>query len=651
MKLSFFLFVNFACGAAADQSLRGGESNTGGITSTNIRSLQIMNNSLLQPGENLDGTYVCSVRSNGSVNDATYSPETHLACVTSGESQYCANIGLSDSGGMIPGDGGGGGGPGSDDMAPPPFGGDITPDVEEVAPFDDVSEDMPDEDMPVPDGGAGPGLDDNVVIEIPRLPIEVDICDLWISKLEIKQNRRNEDEKIMMSKIRGMVQMKIIDDYTTGIDDENEFDDDGNDNEEEEGDVKNGNENDEKSVIAVDVADVAVDDDILLTKKVQILQKRVDKIMELSNDEILLFLTTIKSKSSTAITSSPSPIISSSSSIIALPVSSLLQEIPYDGTDDNEGSNNSDVDDSNDNSNDNDSDNDTTSDEEEADENECYDNYDNYNWILECKDEWHELPPIIKLNAIEIGYNSILWNQNDTSSLTVFSKKWIQLDKMQRSAVKQLGYNKHTWNNNNNNDEVGVLTTILSDDDSSDNNIDWGNTTNSDSGPDSDTDSDDSSSSSNNNNNNDDKKPSEGEDDDFMDEFVSNFLSSEEKENSTTTTTTKEKEVEIIVEEEGEDFIDEFVSNFLSGEAEKENAAATTTATTKRGEDEEGEGFIDEFVSNFLSSSEEENEHEHDDVDNHDDNDNGNTNNNNNHHNTNNETLIIPKIPKTIIER
>ena len=118
MKLSFFLFVNFACGAAADQSLRGGESNTGGITSTNIRSLQLMNNSLLNPGESkcdlhsdLDGTYVCSVRSNGSVNDATYSPETHLACVTSGESQYCANIGLSDSDAMIPGDGGGGGSP------------------------------------------------------------------------------------------------------------------------------------------------------------------------------------------------------------------------------------------------------------------------------------------------------------------------------------------------------------------------------------------------------------------------------------------------------------------------------------------------------------------------------------------------------------
>ena len=167
MKLSFFLFVNFACGAAADQSLRGGESNTGGITSTNNRSLQIMNNSLLNPGESkcdlhsdLDGTYVCSVRSNGSVNDATYSPETHLACVTSGESQYCANIGLSDSGGMIPGDGGGVGGPGSDDMAPPPNGGDIMPDVEEEAPFDDVSDDMSDEDMPVPGGGAGPGLDD-----------------------------------------------------------------------------------------------------------------------------------------------------------------------------------------------------------------------------------------------------------------------------------------------------------------------------------------------------------------------------------------------------------------------------------------------------------------------------------------------------------
>ena len=158
MKLSFFLFVNFASGAAADQSLRGGESNTGGSTSTNIRSLQIMNNSLLQPGESkcdlhsdLDGTYVCSVRSNGSVNDATYSPETHLACVTSGESQYCANIGLSDSDAMIPGDGGGGVGPGSDDMAPPPFGEDIMPDVGEVASFDDVPDDMPDEDMPVPD--------------------------------------------------------------------------------------------------------------------------------------------------------------------------------------------------------------------------------------------------------------------------------------------------------------------------------------------------------------------------------------------------------------------------------------------------------------------------------------------------------------------
>ena len=154
----------------------------------------------------------------------------------------------------------------------------------------------------------------NVVIEIPRIPIEVDICDLWISKLEIKQNRMNEDEKIMMSKIRGMVQMKIIDDYDDDDDDDGEFDDDENDDgEEEESDVENGNENDEKSLIAVAVA-VAVDvDDILLTKKVQILQKRVDKIMELSNDEILLFLTTIKSKSSTAITSS-SPL----SSIIVL---------------------------------------------------------------------------------------------------------------------------------------------------------------------------------------------------------------------------------------------------------------------------------------------------------------------------------------------
>jgi len=169
MKLSFFLFVNFVCGAAniavvADQSLRGGESNTGGITSTNIRSLQ-MNDSPLKPGESncdlhsdLDGSYVCSVRSNGSVNDVTYNPETHLACVTSGGKQYCANIGLSESDPMMPGGGGGGDGgdgPGPDDMAPP--------DVEDdEAPVDDTPDVMPDEDMPV----TLPVLDDEEEVDL-----------------------------------------------------------------------------------------------------------------------------------------------------------------------------------------------------------------------------------------------------------------------------------------------------------------------------------------------------------------------------------------------------------------------------------------------------------------------------------------------------
>jgi hypothetical protein len=123
-----------------------------------------MSNSPLEPGESncalhsdLDGTYVCSVRSNGSVNDETYNPETHLACVTSGEGQYCANIGISDSDPMMPG---GGPGPGPDDMAPPQDGKDMMPD-----------EDMPvldDEEEPDQQGGGGGTPPDSAIGLMPN---------------------------------------------------------------------------------------------------------------------------------------------------------------------------------------------------------------------------------------------------------------------------------------------------------------------------------------------------------------------------------------------------------------------------------------------------------------------------------------------------
>jgi hypothetical protein len=169
MKLSFFLFLNFACAANADHSLRGGESTVG---TTNRRSLQAAGEDTMMsspfalgPGESNcelhsdnDGTYVCSVRSNGSVNDQSYDPETHLACVTSGESQYCANIGLSDS----PTGGGGDGGPepGPDDMAP-------AEDVLDSSPEEPV-EPGPDVMAPAEDVVGGP----DVLDSSPEAPIE-----------------------------------------------------------------------------------------------------------------------------------------------------------------------------------------------------------------------------------------------------------------------------------------------------------------------------------------------------------------------------------------------------------------------------------------------------------------------------------------------
>jgi len=119
MKLSFLLFAQVACTAnvavalnnnkeGSEHSLRGGATTT---STENHRSLyDVMD---LAPGasgcslhSSNDGTYVCGVRSFGTVSDSGL--ENHLACVTIADgSQKCANIGLADGPGApgMPGSG------------------------------------------------------------------------------------------------------------------------------------------------------------------------------------------------------------------------------------------------------------------------------------------------------------------------------------------------------------------------------------------------------------------------------------------------------------------------------------------------------------------------------------------------------------------
>ena len=270
-------------------------------------------------------------------------------------------------------------------------------------------------------------LEKNTLTEIPRYDPK-DKSKLWISKPEIHHNS-------MMAKIRGLVQEKLLeqvannDKFFAGIEDmEIELDEDDSEKKPE------------------------TEEEILLVKKAQLLQDMLGAIMELPKDEILNYLTT---------SSLPQGFGGQAAQ------SNSKQSFPRDEKTleafENEPAH---VDD-----------NESTSSIDEAaitsnrvrasltraignkkewknpnEEDEEEDEYDAYNWLLDCKDAWKDLPAVVRINAMEVGYTETLWDE-DAQDLPIFRELWKDLTPTQQTAAIFLAnYDEQIWN-----DEVRIL--------------------------------------------------------------------------------------------------------------------------------------------------------------------------------------------------
>jgi len=462
--------------------------------------------------------------------------------------------------------------------------------------------------------------DKNTLVEIPRYD-PADKRKLWFSKTDIHHNT-------MMEKIRGLVQVQLLeqvasdDDFFKGIECiPIELSDEDND---EEGKPKTES-----------------DEEIILTKKAKILQDLLNAIMEMPKDDILDYLTTSKLPNGLNGSSKKSPGKKRKS---AEPASIPISTSDTSGIDaakrlDNEP-------------------NRFSNDKHTIDDNKMkqrpsnpQENNNGYNWILDCDDHWCDLPAVVRVNAIQLGYNETLWDE-DAQDLPTFRTMWKKLTPIQRTAATFLGnYDEATWNDDvrilllgGKSPSLASLTDNENENDDDDDDDDNEPTESFEDEPSEEVVDDESSRDANttpisqkNPKNTSEEatvdtadtdtsgtQDQDDNDDNMLNEFVTNFVSDDEEEESDPHRDTKgqkkskgrdaatknSKEFDLDTSENSDAMMDEFLSNFdASSDEEHEDKNRKTgpkeekLADKKKDTDEDS--MMDEFLSNFGSSADE----------------------------------------------
>lgn len=439
----------------------------------------------------------------------------------------------------------------------------------------------------------------NTEVEIPRIDPE-DKPKLWISKVEIHHNA-------MMEKIRVLVQQKLfeevanndnffegIEDITLGIEDD--------DSVQEEGEGKSESE-----------------EDIILKKKARILNKMLNEIMELPKDEIFSFLTSsslpagLKSPSKTSKEKdSKEQMHRGEEAVIdtvdesAIDVSHIDRSVTANESQITASKPIIDVDD--------------TNETQQEDEDDKY----GYNWIIDCLDPWEDLPPVVRLNAMELGYTQTLWDE-DSQDLPAYRTLWNELTPSQQTAATFLAnYDEETWN-----DDVSIalkqpsFASVIYEDDSKEepavdeptdkqNNDELPNESKNDSGDTSNTKTAEML---------EDEDDEDEDNDDIFNEFLSNFASEPNADGNDG----NDVDMDVVAEQQSSDRMDndknprdeeeeammyEFSSNFAeSAELQEtrrdiESTSEPKMSTTEKSDDDE-DAMMDEFLSNFGISVDE----------------------------------------------
>jgi len=509
--------------------------------------------------------------------------------------------------------------------------------------------------------------ENNTEVEIPRIDPK-DKPKLWISKLEIRHNT-------MMSKIRAMAQFKLLelvandDDYFVGIDDI-------------EIEIENENENVYDSFQEQKEQKPETKEYILLAKKAQILKNLLDAIMELPKEEIHSFLTTssLPAELTVSSTKSSSPSPSQHSNQIQQQHQQQQQQQqthPREHIDpetlENSAGDTSGIDTtlimnastsatSTHTIGDENEDNDRIEEEKQQEQHQQQDDDSHsYNWLVDCGDAWEDLPPVVQMNAMELGYTGALWDE-DNQDLPVYHTLWKKLTPNQRTATIFLGnYDEQTWNKEVDivlmNQSVTSLESMLEDFPSKDELIVDTPPSVLSSEKSTDKQSNDPiaviSQNDARNKNKDGSEESalqiivgspkdttsiattatemsgdqDDNDDDLFSEFASNFLSDTNEEQHDEKDINEKEEVNMNnIAQEGEAnsrhnneeddiMMDDFISNFVvsadedvtdSGNEntpEKESLVNTGSAVPKN--DDEEEAMMDDFISNFVVSADE----------------------------------------------
>jgi hypothetical protein len=405
----------------------------------------------------------------------------------------------------------------------------------------------------------------NTEVEIPRIDPE-DKPKLWISKIEIRHNT-------MMTKIQGMVQEKLFeqvvnnDDFFAGVEDITlEIDDDDEQKQQKP----------------------ETEEDILLAKKAQLLQSHLNAIMELPKEEILKFLTS---------SSLPTGL---NRSFANLPGRQPEPETLENSACDTSGINSSE----------------DTSQSPKNHPQQQDQNYDAYNWILDTDDAWEDLPAVVRVNAIELGYTETLWDE-DAQDLPIFRILWKKLTPNQRTAAVFLGnYDEPTWN-----DDVRMLLlggnppALASLTDPEEEPV-------ADIAQQKNDDRDIVAK-----NPQDDTRYDSEEEDAMIDESLSNFGVSTDEEDGADSGNERNPEKESTVntssvipknDNEEEAMMEEFLSNFevsveYDEDTDSSNEKNPEVLNDENDDEEEDEAMMDEFLSNFVVSNEEEGDIDSDD--------------------------------------
>jgi len=66
-----------------------------------------------------------------------------------------------------------------------------------------------------------------------------------------------------------------------------------------------------------------------------------------------------------------------------------------------------------------------------------------YNWAVDGKHEWQDLPPLIQEAAQVLGYNAESWGTDQQPEQS--DKVWEDLSPKQQEAAIKIGYNAHSW--------------------------------------------------------------------------------------------------------------------------------------------------------------------------------------------------------------